>query len=345
LLPTATTDAQHRAPRKEENAMAPNVGAAPRRSRALAVHSLHRFVFSVPDLAPAAAFYRAFGLEVRAADARLDLYTYGHPHRWASIYAGGGFKKLEYLSFSAYPEDMDALAQALERRDVVTVGAHPLADEPGLWIVDPEGTPVQIVASDKATPAAKPAPETPDPVPPGTGAAPARSKAPAVRPRRLSHVLLFTTDVARSAAFYERTLGLRLSDRSGDLIAFMHGAHASDHHLIAFAKSDGPGLHHSSWDVASLDDVGLGMQQMIDRGFPEGWGVGRHVIGSNYFRYVRDPWGSYAEYSYDIDFIPADCDWKAADHPAEDSFYVWGPPVPAEFIVNHETAARRATGA
>ena len=139
----------------------------------------------------------------------------------------------------------------------------------------------------------------------GHGAAPARSKAGTVRPRRLSHILMFSSDVPRSVRFYADTLGLRLSDHSGDIIAFLHGAHGSDHHMIAFAKSDGPGLHHSSWDVATLDDVGLGMQQMMDRGHTHGWGVGRHVIGSNYFRYIRDPWGSFAEYSYDIDFIPA----------------------------------------
>src|SRR5439155_983008 len=110
---------------------------------------------------------------------------------------------------------------------------------------------------------------------PGKGAAPSRSKVNPVRPRRLSHVLLFSSDVPRSVRFYTEALGLRLSDHSGDLIAFLHGAHASDHHMLAFAKSDGPGLHHSSWDVATLDDVGIGMQQMIDRGYPDGWRVGR----------------------------------------------------------------------
>jgi len=44
---------------------------------------------------------------------------------------------------------------------------------------------------------------------------------------------------------YRDVLGLRLSDRSGDLVAFMHGIHGSDHHMIAFVKSDGPGLHQS----------------------------------------------------------------------------------------------------
>jgi len=60
------------------------------------------------------------------------------------------------------------------------------------------------------------------------------------------------------------------------------------------------------------------------------------VLGSNYFRYVRDPWGSYAEYSFDIDFIPSGYDWPSADYPPEDSLYVWGPDVPEDFVRNYE---------
>ena len=69
---------------------------------------------------------------------------------------------------------------------------------------------------------------------------------------------------------------------------------------------------------------------------PQGWGMGRHVLGSNYFRYVRDPWGSYAEYSFDIDFVEPGSNWPAADHPPEDSLYVWGPSLPADFVTNFE---------
>ena len=56
----------------------------PRRADTTAVHSLHRFVFSVPDLDKAADFYQAFGLDVRRTDGRVDLYTFGHPHRWGA---------------------------------------------------------------------------------------------------------------------------------------------------------------------------------------------------------------------------------------------------------------------
>ncbi|HEV3239937.1 MAG TPA: VOC family protein [Casimicrobiaceae bacterium] len=311
----------------------------PRRHGVTAVHSINRFAFSVPDLDAAQRFYTEFGLDARRDGARVDLYAHGHPHRWASIYSAPGPKRLQYLSFGVYGDDLGPLLQRLERLGVARTPPHQFGEDAGAWFADPDGNVLQVVVAPKVTPEAPSAPAAPATHPPDRGAAPGRSSAARVRPRRLSHVLLFAADVPRSVRFYDEALGLRLSDRSGDVIAFMHGAHASDHHLVAFAKSAGPGLHHSSWVVASIDEIGLGMQHMADCGYVRSWGVGRHVIGSNYFCYVQDPWGSFAEYSHDIDFVPADVEWRAADHPLEDSFYVWGPPPPDYFIVNHEIAA------
>jgi catechol 2,3-dioxygenase-like lactoylglutathione lyase family enzyme len=240
------------------------------------------------------------------------------------------------VSFGAYEEDLDAIAGRVRAK---ACEPHPLSDGSGIWVRDPDGTAVQIIAGPKVSPGSRPQPAAIASVAPGKGAAPSRKTALPVRPRRLSHVLLFTPDVARQVAFYSEVLGLRLSDRSGDIIAFLHGPHASDHHMLAFAKSTAPGLHHSSWDVGSLDDVGFGAELMKTQGYTKGWGVGRHVLGSNYFYYVQDPWGSWAEYSYGIDFVPADVEWAAADHPAEDSFYIWGPTVPDDFTVNREQPA------
>jgi len=81
---------------------------------------------------------------------------------------------------------------------------------------------------------------------------------------------------------------------------------------------------------------------MADKGFHKGWGLLRHVLGSNYSHYVRDPWGSYFEYTCDIDYIPATHDWEAGRHPAEDSIYLWGPPLPEDFIVNYEAFGERS---
>ena len=112
----------------------------PRRTGVTAVHSLHRFVFTVPDLDDAQRFYTAFGLDARREGERLDLYSFGNPHRWGSIYRAPGRKKLQYLSFAAYPEDLEPLRRHLDKIGAPQTKAHPLADEEGLWLKDPDGT-------------------------------------------------------------------------------------------------------------------------------------------------------------------------------------------------------------
>ena len=310
----------------------------PRREAVTAIHSISRFALSVPNLDEARRFFTAFGLDVRESGDGLALHAHGDDHCWATVHASGRAKRLEYISFGVYPKDLEPLLERARRHGIETTAAHPLSDGQGAWLRDPDGIAVQLVAAPKVTPSQPHVmgPPSARPNAQGTPIAPARSQATPARPQRLSHLLLFCTDVPRALAFYTHVLGLRLSDRSQDLIAFSHGAHSSDHHLLAWVKSEAPGLHHSSWIVANVDEIGAGMEQMLAAGFAEGWGVGRHVIGSNYFYYARDPWGSFAEFSCGIDYIDAATEWPAGDYPPEDSFYLWGPPVPEYFTINHE---------
>ena len=317
--------------------MEPTSKPASKRPGVRAVHSVDRFVMTVPDLAIAENFYSDFGLEVRRSADRLQLQTFGNPHTWGEVVQHEGPKRLQYLRFGIFAEDREFFAQKVSALGL-SIEPHPLGNGDGIWLRGVDGFAMQLVVADKVSPSVRSRPLVVHTLP-GAGAAPARSQAPRVRPRRLSHVLTFSTDVPRSIAFYRDVLGLRLSDHAGDGIAFMHGAHGSDHHLVALAKSHANGLHHLSWDVGSIDEVGLGGEYMKVKGHTHGWGVGRHVLGSNYFYYVRDPWGSWCEYSFDIDHISADLDWVAADHPGEDSFYAWGPEVPADFVTNHEYPA------
>lgn len=314
-----------------------DVNTFSRRLGSIAVHSVDRFVFSVPDLSVAQQFYSAFGLDVRGNGDRLDLYTFGHPHCWASIFKAGVCKKLQYVRYGIFAGDEAAFEQRIAELGI-GIAPHPLGDDQGVWFRDPDGIATQLVVAPKVSPSTKTAPSPRSTVAPGQGAAPCRSKVAPVRPRYLSHILRFSPDVPRMTGFCRDVLGLRLSDFAGEIIAFIHTPHGSDHHLVAFAKSHAPGLHHSSWDVGSIDDVGAGAEQMREAGWDKGWGVGRHALGSNYFNYVQDPWGSFCEYSFDIDFVPAELDWPAADHPMIDSLYVWGPAVPADFVTNYEHA-------
>ncbi len=307
-----------------------------RRPGELGVHSVDHFNFAVPDLNKAQKFYADFGLIVREEGDCLGLYTAGTSHRWGRITEARS-KKFTYLSFGVYPEDLEGLRGRLSQNSTPQLDPPAGFESNGVWFRDPDGTLIEMRVTEKSSPNEKAVQSNPS-SPPGVQGSHARSKAPFVRPRRLAHVLLFSSDVLRSVAFYHRVLGLRLSDSCGDGIAFMHGIHGSDHHMIALAKSQGPGLHHLSWDVGSIHEVGLGAMQMADKGYADGWGMGRHVLGSNYFHYVRDPWGSYSEYSSDIDYIPVDFDWEGQDHPGQDAFYVWGPAPPEDFVTNYEIA-------
>lgn len=300
-------------------------------NRSAAVHSLDRFTLAVPDLDEAKRFYAAFGLDVEQGKGRLLLRTAGSDHVWAEIVPGQR-KQLRSIRFGIYQQDLPELARRLADLRFSPAGASSNA----LWVRSPDGLPLELAVATKTSPSEKASFGLPERHGPLRGAGP-RSLSAIVRPRRLAHLSIFTRSVSESLEFYTRRLGLRLSDRSGEDVAFTHGPHGSDHHLLALARSDGPGLHHCSWDVATIAEVGQGASQMEAAGYTRGWGLGRHVLGSNYFHYVRDPWGSYAEYSADMDFIAADRDWPGGDHPGEDSFYQWGPPPPSDFVTNFET--------
>jgi len=310
---------------------------AHKRKGALGVHSIDHFGLQVPDLAVAQDFYTAFGLDVRETDAGLELYTFGHSQCWARI-VKGPVKQLRYISFGVYEEDEAPLLARLDENGVTRTEAPEKAPECGAWILGFDDMPIHLAVAEKCSPNAKTQFRTISSAAGESGAI-FNSKAPMPKPRHLSHFAIFTSDVMAATQWYEKNLGLRLSDGSGPVVAFLHGPHGSDHHLLALVGSTHRGLHHSSWDVGSFQEVGLGSAQMMRAGYKEGWGVGRHVLGGNYFYYARDPWGSYAEFSADIDFIPADCEWPAAQHAPEDSFYLWGPDVPPELVLNLEPGA------
>ena len=110
----------------------------------------------------------------------------------------------------------------------------------------------------------------------------------------------------------------------------------TDHHNVAFLTSRGPGFHPASFEVGSVDEIAMGALRMQEAGWQPGWGLGRHVIGSNFFHCIRDPWGSFAEYFHDLDYIPEQAAWEPRDFPEADALYRWGPPVPDDFGLNHE---------
>lgn len=121
-----------------------------------------------------------------------------------------------------------------------------------------------------------------------------------IRPRRLGHVVMGCVDVETAKTFFLDGLGMRLSDyvNGGPFMRFDR-----DHHNIVLVPAPFTLLHHTAWKVRSVDEIGYGGSQMIEHHpYRHAWGLGRHAASANYFWYLRDPAGAFAEYYYsDLD--------------------------------------------
>lgn len=158
-----------------------------------------------------------------------------------------------------------------------------------------------------------------------------------VQPRKLGHTVLGTTDLAVTQAFFLDGLGFKLSDRIKDIGAFMRCS--IDHHNVLVLKAPVSFLHHTSWQVDDVDDVGRGAFAMLED-HPERhiWGLGRHHAGSNFFWYLKDPAGNFSEYYSDMDCIVDDQLWTPETLEGAKGLFNWGPPPPPSFLAPDDLA-------
>ncbi|MBT2304058.1 VOC family protein [Variovorax paradoxus] len=303
------------------------------------IRSLLHVGMTVPELETGRAFYELFGLEHRAVGNDLVFRCAGRAQDQLRLIEGSR-KKLSYVSLGTNEAGMPVLLANLEKEGVRIAG-NPFGDLPGLWFQDPHGDWINVQVAEPAPSLVAVGNEVNSPgnyrrI--GTRACNIDSLAKRARPRRLGHLIKFTPDVNRSVDFYTRVLGMKVTDRAHDILAFLRGSAGGDHHMLAFAKSTHTGLHHLSFEVGDFDEIELGAHTLIQAGYKDAFGPGRHVGGSNYFHYIRDPWNSLAEYFWDIDIIPEDdSGWEPLDVPPEQLTAVWPTtPPPPEFPMNFE---------
>ncbi|MBN9474798.1 MAG: hypothetical protein ABS43_25620 [Bordetella sp. SCN 67-23] len=279
----------------------------------LRVDRLLGYGLEVPDLAVAAHFYSAFGLTPDSAGHRLALTSRagGAPE---IVAIPGREKRLHHLSFAVAPDDLDRHADHLARLGTPCTTPPFGALREGLWFQDPWGLWLNL------------APAAPLPAIAAAATGPRvdrhlwRELNREIRPNRLGHILMFTSDWEKTEAYYARALGLRTSDRAAGKVAFMAGGTGvRDHHCFGLINSTHRGFQHASFHVDSIDDIGFGALQMHKAGYREGFGIGRHALASNLFHYTRDPWGSWVEYYADMDKISES--WEARDW--NDLPYIW----------------------
>jgi catechol 2,3-dioxygenase-like lactoylglutathione lyase family enzyme len=155
-------------------------------------------------------------------------------------------------------------------------------------------------------------------------------KAP-VRPNRLGHAVLGTTNLEASTAFFVSGLGFKVSDHISDKGAFLRCS--NEHHNVLVLAAPVNFLHHTSWQVADVDEIGRGATHMLED-HPERhvWGLGRHHAGSNFFWYLKDPAGNFSEYFADMDCDINDQLWKPEVFEGKEGLYSWGLPPPPSFL-------------
>jgi catechol 2,3-dioxygenase len=310
----------------------------------LAVLGLLSFTLGVPELETGVKFYTDAGLagasDGRSARFRCD----GQERDCLTLIGGAPGKRLHHVRLRA--EALDEIATNVPEHGGTVAEPPEGFDTEGLWVRDPHGMLIHLVEHPEDPPLAEAEPFAINA--PGRivrtrrSAILPQSRYAQVRPLKLGHVLLFSPDVPASVAFVTGALGMGLADRAQDVIAFCCARRNSDHHVLAFAKSPDIGFHHASFQVADPDAVGRGGRALLVKAAKGDWGLGRHTIGSNFFHYIQDPWGSWFEYYSDMDYIDDYALWTPTNYAMEDSLASWGPPVPGDFVHNYEAGPAEA---
>jgi catechol 2,3-dioxygenase-like lactoylglutathione lyase family enzyme len=303
----------------------------------MSLHGLRSVTIGVPNVEETAAYYAEFGLAPEA-DGWFSTLDAGRQLRLVPA----STRRLIALCVGA--DDADDLARAAASLARLGVPADLRATS--LEATEPV-TGVRVGLDVAPRTRQDPVPAT---VYNGPGRldrqgrrAPGLTRPDRVRPRKLGHAVLGSTDPQATMSFFTDGLGFKISDRIKGVGAFMRCS--TDHHNVLVMAAPVSFLHHTSWQVDDVDDVGRGACAMLE-GRPERhvWGLGRHYAGSNFFWYLKDPAGNFSEYYSDMDCIVEDQLWTPEDLEGARGLFAWGPPPPPSFM-HPEDLAAMMTGA
>lgn len=251
---------------------------------------------AAPDFARASEFFRtAWGLTQVAEDDGLAFFgTPGCPENYILRVRKDAVKRLDVVAFGvAGAADVDDLAARLATSGVQLDREPAALDTPGggygFRFFDLDGRLIEI-SSDVAE-------------------RPSRELEPRESiPRKLSHVVFNSMDVPATKNFYERHLGLKLSDWLGSQMCFLRSG--TDHHILAIAHGPHVALNHVSFEMRGIDEYLRGTGRVKRSGHPLLWGPGRHGPGDNTFSYFFDPLGNVMEYTTELEKIEDEEAWE-----------------------------------
>jgi catechol 2,3-dioxygenase-like lactoylglutathione lyase family enzyme len=143
---------------------------------------------------------------------------------------------------------------------------------PGLRVADPDGNRVVVVE--------RVIPENRKPA-----VARFTDELPGFHPRRLQHFNYLTADTPRLADWYQRALGLEVSDWIGDGAVWLHADR--DHHVVAFLDKGYSHIHHLAFELTDWGEIRVALDHLAQHRRPLAWGPGRHTMAQNLFAYCR----------------------------------------------------------
>jgi catechol 2,3-dioxygenase-like lactoylglutathione lyase family enzyme len=298
----------------------------------MALHRLTCITIGVPNVTETARYYSDFGL----TDDGDGWFTTRDAGRQLRIVPAPTRRLVEVRIGVDDPDDLAAAAARLQRL------GNPAQTGPGVLTAYDQPTGVravlEIVPRLVQAAVAATAYNGPGRAERTESRAPGILRTAPVQPRKLGHAVVGTTDFDATTAFFRDGLGLKASDYIKDHGAFLRCS--TDHHNILILAAPVAFLHHTSWQVDDVDEVGRGAFAML-QDHPERhvWGLGRHHAGSNFFWYLKDPAGNFSEYYSDMDCIVEDQLWTPETLEGAKSLFNWGPPPPPSFLNPDDLAA------
>lgn len=298
----------------------------------MALHRLTSVTIGVPNVAETAAYYTEFGLAPES-DGWFSTQDGGRQLR---IVQAPTRRLVELHVGADHTDDIGRIADGLRR-----LGIDATRDPERVTAVEKAtGVRATVEVAPRLNQAAVTATayNGPGRVERAGARAPGVLRTERVRPRKLGHTVLGTTDLAVTRAFFIDGLGFKLSDAIADHGVFMRCS--TDHHNVLVLKAPVTFLHHTSWQVDDIDEVGRGAATMLED-HPERhvWGLGRHHAGSNFFWYLKDPAGNFSEYYSDMDCIVDDQLWTPETLEGAKGLFNWGPPPPPSFLKPEDLGA------
>jgi 2,3-dihydroxybiphenyl 1,2-dioxygenase len=147
----------------------------------------------------------------------------------------------------------------------------------------------------------------------------------------VGHIVVAVPDIQKSLRFYCEGLGFRISDtidmKFGPAKVTMVFLHCNPrHHTLALVPVPAPKrLHHFMLQLRSVDDVGLTMYLVQDKGIEIASTLGRHTNDHMLSFYMRTPSGFEIEYGWGARVVD-DATWHVQKHNAPS---IWGHRRPA----------------